>query len=235
MIGTGGTARKSESIAFFVAEERPEGDITLRSLGPENVPFGKPKNITREELLERYLPEPQRSLEYVQAEGLRQQEVTRHVARGDKFYKRGENYSAEYEYDQALQIDEENVRANFGIGLCYIARKDLEKAREVFGRLVTLDAAFRDEHKHLFNEFGIRLRMAGLHPEALAYYSRAAELCEEDENLYYNMARAAFAMGEVSQASQHLCACLRLNCEHPEALQFSAYLRRIGAVAESCA
>jgi len=226
VIGTGTTARKTESVAFFVAEELEDGRVALSSLGAENQVFGKKQTITREELLEKFLPEPQRSLEYLSVEGERQQEVTRHVARGDKFYKRGEHYSAEFEYGKALALDEENVRANFGIGLCYIAHGDRDKARLVFERLVEIEATFEPQHKHLFNEFGIRLRTFGMHEEALTYYARAAEISPDDENLLYNMARAAFGKGEMQLASQHLESCLQRNPGHHEAQQFLAFLKR---------
>ena len=71
----------------------------------------------------------------------------------------------EREQSRALLEHMGNVRANFGIGLCYIDRGEREKATEVFERLVKLDAAFEDEHKHLFNEFGISLRKAGMASE----------------------------------------------------------------------
>jgi len=225
-IGTGTTARRTEVLAFFFVQEQAGGELELQALGPGNELFGDKRTISREELLENYLPEPQRSHEYAILRASRDQEITKAVARGDKYLKRGENYSAEFEYNKALALDEENVRANFGIGLSYIARSELDKARAVFDRLVKLDAAFENEHKHLFNEFGIRLRMSGMHAEALDYYARAVELCPGDENLHYNMARAAYDMNEAKLAAQHLSDCLRLNPKHEEANRFLAFLKR---------
>jgi tetratricopeptide (TPR) repeat protein len=223
-IGTGTTARKTETLAYFFVEEKDQGELESQALGPNNELFGARQGITREALLENFLPEPQRSLEYAKFLVARQQTVQKHVARGDKFLKKGAHYSAEFEYSKALVLEEENVRANFGIGLCYIARGERDKARQVFERLVQLEAVFGEEHKHLFNEFGIRLRMSGMYDEALAYYARALALAPDDENLHYNMARAAFGKGEGGLTAQHLGECLRLNAAHQEALQFLAYL-----------
>jgi len=226
-IGTGTTARRTEFLAYFAVREREDGVIEVQSLGPDDVPFGPVTEISREELLENYLPDPQKTLARVQAAlSPRDQEVQRAVARGDKFRKRGETFTAEYEYNKALQLDMGNVRANFGIGLCYIDRGEREKAHEVFERLVKLDAAFEDEHKHLFNEFGISLRKSGMQDEALEYYERALALSPDDENLRYNMARAALDKGDARAAAQHLAACLKLNPAHAEALQFVDYLKR---------
>ncbi|HWR04354.1 MAG TPA: tetratricopeptide repeat protein [Humidesulfovibrio sp.] len=225
-IGTGTTSRRTEKYVYFFVQEREDETLELQTLGPDDALFGEKKTISRDELLENFLPEPQKSQEFLRRRAAEQQEIQKAVARGDKFYKRGETYSAEYEYGKALALDEENVRANFGIGLCYLARDEKDKARMVFERLVQMDAAFEDEHKHLFNEFGISLRKAGLFDEALEFYARGVALCPTDENLHHNMARAAFEKGDVTLASQHLSNCLKMNPEHQEARQFVGYLGR---------
>jgi tetratricopeptide (TPR) repeat protein len=226
-IGTGTTARRTEIVAYFAVQEREDGVVEVQALGVDDAPFGPVTEISREELLENYLPDPQKTLTRAQAAlSPQEQEVQRAVARGDKFRKRGETFTAEFEYNKALSLDERNVRANFGIGLCYIQRDERAKAHEVFERLVKIDAAFEDEHKHLFNEFGISLRKSGMYAEALDYYERAVALSPNDENLRYNMARAAFDKGDSRLAAQHLAACLKLNPEHVEAKQFVEYLRR---------
>jgi len=176
-IGTGTTARKTEVVSYFLVEEREDGVMLVQALTASDVPFGPTTEITREELLQGYLPEPQKTLALSRATLTPQEmELQKAVARGDKFRKRGESFTAEYEYNKALAMDERNVRANFGIGLCYISRGEGDKAKEVFERVVKIDAAFEDEHKHLFNEFGISLRKAGMHAEAMDYYRRALDL-----------------------------------------------------------
>ena len=226
-IGTGTTARKTEVVSYYFVEEREDGVMLVQALTASDVPFGPKTEITREELLENYLPEPQKTLTHAHA-ALTPQEmaVQKAVARGDKFRKRGENFTAEYEYNKALAMDERNVRANFGIGLCYITRGETEKAKEVFDRVVKIDAVFEDEHKHLFNEFGISLRKSGMHAEAMDYYRRALDLSSEDENLHYNMARAAYDKGDQGLSLVYLKSCLALNPKHEEALQFVDFLKR---------
>ncbi|MDO9632854.1 MAG: tetratricopeptide repeat protein [Humidesulfovibrio sp.] len=226
-IGTGTTARRTEVISYYFVEEREDGVVLVQALTASDVPFGPVTEITREELLESYLPEPQKTLARSHATQTPQEmEIQKAVARGDKFRKRGENFTAEYEYSKALSLDEKNVRANFGIGLCYITRGETDKAREVFERVVKIDAVFEDEHKHLFNEFGISLRKSGMHAEAMDYYRRALDLSPEDENLHYNMARAAYDKGDKGLAGVYLKSCLALNPTHEEALQFVEFLQR---------
>jgi len=225
VIGTGTTTRKTEAVTYHYVREREDGIIEVQPLG-ENVSFGPVREVTLDEFLEQFMPEPQMSQERARSEATRQGAAIKAVARGDKFYKRGKTYSAEMEYDKALAIDEDNVRANFGVGLCYIARNDQDKAREVFQRLLRLEAAFEPEHKHLFNEFGIQLRVSGMYAEALAYYCRALELSPDDENLLYNMARAAHGLGDMQAALEHLQQCLALNPDHGECQHFVNFLKR---------
>ena len=225
VIGTGTSVRKTEAVTYFYARERPDGMLEVQALG-DQVAFGPVSTHSLDEFLEQFMPEPQMSQERARAEMARQAEIKRAVAEGDKLYKQGRKYSAEFEYGLALDLDEENIRANFGIGLCFIARGETEKAREVLGRLVRLEAAFRDQHKHLFNEFGISLRKSGMDVEALSYYARALELSPGDENLHYNMARAAFRLGDLGATARHLGDCLRLNPKHGEGLRFMTFLKR---------
>ena len=224
-IGTGTTARRSETVSYFFARELEDGLLEVQPLG-DSVVFGEPVKVSLDEFLAQYMPEPQLSQQRAKAETAHEGEIRKAVARGDKFYKQGKTYSAEYEYGKALALDEENIRANFGIGLCYVERGDTEKARVVLGRLVRLEAAFEDEHKHLFNEFGISLRKSGMDAEALTYYSRALELGPSDENLHYNRARASFNMGEIQEAILHLDQCLALNPVHAEARRFEIFIKR---------
>jgi len=226
-IGTGTTARRTEVVSYYFVQEREDGVMEVQALTASDVPFGPKTEITREELLENYLPEPQKTLSLSHAALTpKEQEIQKAVARGDKFRKRGESFTAEFEYNKALAMDERNVRANFGIGLCYISRGEAEKAKEVFERVVKIDAAFEDEHKHLFNEFGISLRKSGMHGEAMDYYRRALDLSSEDENLHYNMARAAYDKGDPGTALVYLKSCLAINPKHEEALQFVDFLKR---------
>jgi len=225
-IGTGTTARRVKQAATYYARQVDDETIELQGLNNKNVPFGVVEQISKEDLLKDYLPMPQLYKEVIG--NLRM--VQKSVARGDKFRKRNENFTAEFEYANALNLDEQNVRANFGIGLCLLARDEKEKAQKVFDRIIKIDSAFEDEHKHLFNEYGIALRKKKLVGQAVDYYRRALELSDDDENLWYNLARAQYDRKDWPKCGEAITKCLALNPDHPEGKKVLNYLTKKGLV-----
>lgn len=225
-IGTGTTARRVKQVAFYYAKESEEGLIGLQLLNENKVPFGPVTEITKDELLGEYLPMPQMYKEVIG--NLRK--VQKAVARGDKFRKRGESFTAEFEYANALTLDEQNVRANFGIGLCLLDRNEEDKAKEVFDRIVKIDSAFEDEHKHIFNEYGIALRKKKLTDQAVDYYKRGLEITQDDENLWYNLGRVLFDLEDWAGCAEAASKCLAINPDHPEGGKMLAYLTKKGLV-----
>lgn len=191
-IGFGHTKRKKEQQVMVFADEQEDGTISLQTINSQYVPTGEVKYISKEELLKGYVPEPQIYMAKVYP-AIR--EITRTVAKADKHYKHGQLFSAEYEYKNALRIDEENIRATFGLGLTYLDRGEKDRGDMVFRRLVKLDGAFEKRHKHLFNDFGIKLRKNGMFTQALKFYARAYKFGKDDEHLLYNMARTLFDKG----------------------------------------
>lgn len=225
-IGTGTTARRVNQTALYYARE-VEGDmIELQGLNNKNVPFGEVEEVSKDQLLADYLPMPQLFKEVVG--NLRK--VQKSVARGDKFRKRGENFTAEYEYANALNLDEQNVRANFGIGLCLLARDEDDKARKVFDRIIKIESAFGEDHKHLFNEYGIALRKKKLTGQAVDYYKRALDLADDDENLWYNLARTHFDRKDWAKCGEAVSRCMALDATHHEGKKMLDYLTSKGLV-----
>lgn len=207
-IGTGATTRKTIVQTLYFCTELDDGSIELQPINKNCIPSGKKSSTTKEDLLRRFSPEPEFYVTTVQP---RMQEMSVHLEKGDEHRQKSEIYSAEFEYSGAIKLDEENVRANFGIGICYLERGELAKAEDILNRIVKLEAAFEPEHKHLFNEFGIYLRRAGMYDQSIRYYQRALELTKKDDHLYYNIARAHAEKGDVAGAKEHVEMALRLN------------------------
>ena len=221
-VGTGTTARKTIQKMYWYAEEQDDGTLEVQALNMNQVPSGPKKNVTKDDLLENFAPEPEF---YQQTVFPKMRELIKTISRAERHRKRGEYFSAEFEFQNALNVDEENVRANFGLGLTYLERGETSKANNIFERLVKLDAAFEKEHKHLFNEFGIKLRKNKMYDQSVDYYERAMSLSEADENLHYNIARAYFDKREIDKTTNHLLKALQMNPEHEAAKHFLEWMK----------
>jgi tetratricopeptide (TPR) repeat protein len=222
-VGAGATVRKTTQTMYWFADEDEEGRIWIQPLNPNYVPSGPKQEIPKEDFLEQYAPEPEFYTSKV-FPSIRKLNQT--IAKAERHRSNGETYSAEMEYGNALRVDEENIRANFGLGLTYLERGETGKADNIFQRLIKMEATFDAEHKHLFNDFGINLRKNEMYDQALEYYAKALELSPADENLHYNMARAAFAKADIKKTLEHLRTALSLNKDLEIAKKFLLYLKK---------
>lgn len=235
-VETGTSSRKTIQKSYWSVEELdrrlPTGEAVLeiQPLNTNYVPSGPKREIPMEDFLAKFSPEPELYQNVVYP---RLKELNQSIVRGEKHRSQGRNYSAEFEFRLATRIDEDNVRANFGLGLTYLARGERDKANDIFERLVGLDSAFEQEHKHLFNDFGISLRKNQMYDQALDYYLRAEDLARNDENLYHNIARVYFEKGDMPHCLEYLKKSLRLNPKMEESRQFWAFLESRGYVGEA--
>ena len=226
-VGTGTTLRKTIQKSYWFAKELEDGTIEVQPLNVNYVPSGPKNTVEKDEFLNKFSPEPEF---YTITVMPKMRELEKTVARGDRHRKRGETFSAELEYNNAVKVDEENVRANFGLGLTYLERGEKDKAQDIFERLVKIQAAYEPEHKHLFNDFGISLRKNKMIDQALGYYEQALSLSQNDENLYYNIARVHLERQDIPKTIEMLKKALEINPEMPEAGKFLDYLRSKGLV-----
>jgi tetratricopeptide (TPR) repeat protein len=220
-VGTGTTQRKIISKMYWFCTQSDDMNVEVQALNRNMVPAGNPTVVPLEDFLAKYNPEPEM---YQKTVYPKMQELAASVSRAEASRQRGALYSAQFEYENALAVDEENVRANFGLGLTYVERGETTKAQDILGRIVGLEAAFAPEHKHLFNEFGISLRKSRMVDQSIEYYTRALTLSTTDENLHYNVARAYFDKGDKAKCREHLLEAQRLNPEHEEVKKFLEFL-----------
>jgi len=222
-VGTGTTQRKTISKMYWFCTQNDDTTVAVQALNKNMVPAGTATQVPLEDFLSRYNPEPEMYMKTVYP---KMQELASTVSRAEESRQRGALYSAQFEYENALAVDEENVRANFGLGLTYVERGETAKAQDILGRIVGLEASFAPEHKHLFNEFGISLRKSRMVDQSVEYYTRALSLTSTDENLHYNAARAYFDKGDLEKCREHLGEALRLNPDHEEVKKFLEFLNK---------
>lgn len=228
-VGTGTTTRQSVQKTYWFAEEQNTGALEVQPLNSNNVPSGPKMTIERDKFLDNYHPEPEYYAEVVRPS---MDALNGSIKRGEGHRANGESYSAEYEFGHAIDVDEENVRANFGLGLTYLERGETSRAEDVFRRLVGIGAIYEPQHKHLFNDFGINLRRNGMIEQALEYYHKAEEISKHDENLCLNIARAYYEKGSFDSCIKYIKKSLKLNPELEEGIMFWSYLKGIGYISE---
>ncbi len=223
VIGHGTTKRTTKSLQFVYAVEEDDGRISMRIINANHLPTGECEYITLDELIDGYSPEPEVYHEKVFPA---MRELAKTVARGERHLKNDEPFSAELEFLSALKLDEDNVRATFGLGIAYMERQQLDKADSVFQKLVKMRAAFEEQHKHMFNTFGIQLRKNHMFSQALKFYARAQQLCGVDEHLLFNMARCLCEAGDREESKKYLQKALDLTPDFAEAKRLLRALRK---------
>lgn len=220
-IGTGTTARKVTKQVLYYVQREADGKLTKQPLNANYIPSGPIKALSSEKLAKEFAPELDLYLKKT-LPALRQ--LTKTIAKAERLRKNGEPYSAELEFLNALKLDDNNARANLGLGLTYLERGEKEKADGVFRKLVTLEDTYRLDNKHMFNEFGIQLRKNGLIEQALKYFASAYKLTRNDENLLYNMARCYFDLGDDAKAAACLKRAIEVRPAFEEAKKFLMHL-----------
>ena len=171
------------------------------------------------------------------------EEITSIRDEAQRYYDMGCDYMLKQKYgkaiisfNKAVKINELFAEAYHGLSKAYKGKGDKQKAKTYLQKAAEVHAQFDrlEEAKNLFievlkydslapnpyNTQGVKLRRKGDYPGAVHAYTRAIELTPNDENVYFNLAKAYFYMGEVKKAQKKLIGALALNEEFPEALLF---------------
>ncbi|MCD6571466.1 MAG: tetratricopeptide repeat protein, partial [Deltaproteobacteria bacterium] len=220
-LGTGSTQKTQMVKNYCKASQVDKSAVEVIYLNQEGSPTGIKIEMPIDEFLKKFVLDPNYKVKTKE-----ERQVDKHIALAEKHRQRKEPYSAEWEYTSALKLDEDNVRANFGIGTLYMEMGEQKKAKEVFQKLAKIDAIFDKENKHIFNEFGISLRKTHMFDEALSHYLKAIDISPDDENLHFNVARVYYEKGEINKAFEWLDKALEINPDFNEAKKFGEFLKK---------
>ena len=220
-LGTGHTKKTQHVKNYCRAKQLDEELIEVSYLGNEGQPTGIVIKMSYDEFMSKYTFEPDYKVKTKE-----ERETDKHIALAEKHRSRKEFNSAEWEYNSALKIDPDSIRANFGVGTLYMEMGQVDKAKNVFQKLSQIEAIFEEENKHIFNEFGIELRKANMVEEALANYMKAIEISPGDENLYFNVARLYYDAKDWANALKWIEKSISTNPHSREAKQFESLIRK---------
>jgi tetratricopeptide (TPR) repeat protein len=220
-VGFGATKRRIKQTSYIYVEYDGEGGVVCQALNEQFIATGKKRVISRGDLFRKFVPAPDIYLDkFLPAK----QALEQAVDTADRCRLGGQLFSAEFEYKNALRMDENHIRASFGLGLTYLEHGDAANASIVFRKLATLKGGLAPEFKHLFNEFGIQLRKNHMYAEAVRHYAKAIQLGSDDENLFCNLARALYEKGNVQAARRFLDKALAARPDFAVARKFKAFI-----------
>jgi len=124
---------------------------------------------------------------------------------------------------QAEEKKKEEIKSKIQQAIALIDEADMSQAQEI----IQNDEEIKNGIVHYYNMLGIRNREAKNYEEAIKNYSKALLVSPEDENLYYNTARAYFEQGKLNKAEAFLENAMKLNSEFKEAQELFEYLQKL--------
>ncbi len=151
-----------------------------------------------------------------------------------KYYDMGCKYLVKQKYGQAIIAFKKAVKINDlfaeaykGLAEAYKGKNEMEQYKLYIQKAAEVYAQFdrMEETKELFievlkydattpnpfNTLGVRLRKSGDLAGAMHAYRQAVELTPEDENIFFNMSKAYYFMGNIAEAKTNVEQALQLN------------------------
>jgi tetratricopeptide (TPR) repeat protein len=217
--GLGGDRGVHAGTTYWLVRDKDDSTVAATPLSPEFVPREEGCIlVARDVLFEEFSLEAKLSYE----------KISLPLSLGDNYRGMEEYERAEGKYLEVKNIDFENIRANFGLGIVYLELGKREKGEKIFQELMSLEDTFSTEYKHLFNEFGVALRKMALYDSALRYYFKALQLSERDDHLHFNVSRVYFEMGDLDGCKRHLELSLGLNPDNEHSRLFIDFVSARG-------
>lgn len=108
----------------------------------------------------------------------------------------------------------------------FIEQGDYATAQEMLVNREDLLSIIVDD----YNGAGIVHRRAGRYDEALSTFKKIIAISQQDEGLYYNIARVYVCKREWKTAAEMMQSALRINPEFEEAIKMLKYIRETGNV-----
>ncbi|MGE4298252.1 MAG: tetratricopeptide repeat protein [Desulfovibrionaceae bacterium] len=168
------------------------------------------------------------------------EEIISQQESAQKYYDMGCHYLIKQKWGKAIVSFQKAIRLNDlyaeayqGLAEAYKGKGELDKSKQYLQRAADIHAEFNrmEQVKALFvdilkmdsnapnpfNTLGVKLRKQGDYVGALHAYTQAIGITPNDENIYFNMAKAYYFMEQYDQAEEKVTLALSLNSDFPEA------------------
>ncbi len=128
------------------------------------------------------------------------QESLSHFKMGLSRMQSGNNESALYEFNQAIEFNDNNKDAHFAAGVIHYRQNDLEGAAREFKKVLSIDSRYADAHNALGSIYAEKKE----YEKAIKEFKTAAEstFYKSQDTALVNMGIAYDALGDQERAAQ---------------------------------
>lgn len=151
-----------------------------------------------------------------------------HLSQGVEYAKQGQLDKAIAEFEEAIRLDPNYVKAHVNLGIAYAKQGMFDKAIAAYEEAIRLDPNIVEAHYNLGNAYAEQ----GMLDEAIAEYKEALKLNPDDVNTHLNLGVTYRDLGKSDEAIAEFETYLRLK---PDAQNRAAVEEEIAKLKESVA
>jgi len=130
-----------------------------------------------------------------------------HLNRGVEYAKQGQLDKAIAEFEEALELDPNYVKAHVNLGIAYAKQDMFDKAIAAYEQAIRLDPNIADVYYNL----GIAYAKQGMFDKAIPQYEEALKLNPDDADTHWNLGAAYTKQGQVDKAITEYKEAIRLD------------------------
>ena len=126
------------------------------------------------------------------------------------------------------KVVETKLRETFRQTLLRLKRpRERKAALLALEQLAHTTEGITPSHKHMFRDFGVRLRQNSQPDLALLFTRKAVELAPEDDHAHFNLARILCSLGMYDEAAAHVATALSVSSEEPLYFKLLEHIREL--------
>lgn len=126
------------------------------------------------------------------------------------------------------KVVETKLRETFRQTLLRLKRpRERKAALLALEQLAQSNEGITPSHKHMFRDFGVRLRQNSQPDLALLFSRKAVELAPEDDHAHFNLARILCSLGMYDEAAAHVATALSVSSEEPLYFKLLEHIREL--------
>ncbi|WP_291440788.1 tetratricopeptide repeat protein, partial [Desulfovibrio sp.] len=131
------------------------------------------------------------------------------------------------EATRKAKMTESKLRETFRQALLRLKRpRERQGALKALEQLAETTENICTAHKHMFRDFGVRLRQSA-HPDlALLFSRKVVELAPEDDHAHFNLARILCMLGQYDDAAAHIRTAMSMNSDKSLYFRMLVYIRK---------